>query len=163
MVGAMGQTRAEAVPIWQAAASVARFSPQAPRARPLSRSRAYSRSSRHLLTTAVSILLDVLVRKMDDVDHHRDEAHALMTLEHVRTTGQLLELAEIEFHTALRDAQQAGNPSVRSPATPGSHTSASTRSPAPDATAEPYRPASKPSPAPTRAGGCDATQGASGA
>ena len=33
-----------------------------------------------------------------------------MVLEHVRTTGQALELAEIAFHTALRDAQQAGNP-----------------------------------------------------
>lgn len=34
----------------------------------------------------------------------------MVALEHVRTTGQALELAEIEFHTALRDAQQAGNP-----------------------------------------------------
>jgi hypothetical protein len=47
---------------------------------------------------------------MDNVDHHRDEAHALMTLEHVRTTGRALESAEIEFHTALREAQEAGNP-----------------------------------------------------
>jgi hypothetical protein len=47
---------------------------------------------------------------MDNVDHHRDEAHALVTLEHVRTTSQALDLAEIEFHTALRDAQEAGNP-----------------------------------------------------
>jgi acetyl-CoA acetyltransferase len=47
---------------------------------------------------------------VDNVDHHRDEAHALVVLEHVRTTGQALELAEIAFHTALRDAQQAGNP-----------------------------------------------------
>ena len=33
-----------------------------------------------------------------------------MSLEHVRTTSQALEIAEIEFHTALRDAQEAGNP-----------------------------------------------------
>ena len=47
---------------------------------------------------------------MDNIDHHRDEAHALVALEHVRTTSQALEIAEIEFHTALRDAQEAGNP-----------------------------------------------------
>ena len=39
----------------------------------------------------------------EDVDHHRDEARAMVPLERVRTTGQALELAEIEFHTALRD------------------------------------------------------------
>ena len=33
-----------------------------------------------------------------------------MTLEHVRTTSQALESAETQFHTALRDAQEAGNP-----------------------------------------------------
>ena len=47
---------------------------------------------------------------MDNIDHHRDEAHALVALEHVRTTSQALELAEIAFHTALREAQEAGNP-----------------------------------------------------